>query len=238
MEKEPQIDGEREHVDRHQYQELIGSLLHLSTFSRPDISCCVNMLSQFNQDPRTQHWNMATSILKYLKGTQKARITYRRSGCPIQAYVDSSWAENSNDRKSQSGIVFVFANAAIDWESRKQPIIALSSSEAEYIALTTAAKRATYFKHLLTEMGLHHQDEPIVMHTDSQSAQYIAHYQGRRSRSKHLHIRFHYIRDAISTGIVNLKYLPTEQMLADSLTKCTSKFKHYFCFENLGIQFI
>lgn len=237
LEKEPEIDGENKLVDRRQYQELIGSLLHLSTFSRPDISCSVNMLSQFNQDPRKQHWNMAISVLKYLRGTQNAKITYRRTGQPICAYVDSSWAEDQNDRKSQSGMVFVFAGAAIDWESRKQHIIATSSAEAEYIALTTAAKRAAYFKFFLMEMGLHSEANAILMHTDSQSAQYIANYHGKRSRSKHLHIRFHYIREAIATGIVNLKYLSTDKMLADSLTKCTSNLKHYYCFENIGIEF-
>lgn len=236
LEKEPRIDGEKQQVNQRNYQKLIGSLLHLSIFSRPDIAYYVNILSQFNQDPRKQHWNYAISILRYLKGTQNARITYRKTRKTICAYADSDWAEDVNDRKSQSGIVFVLAGAAIDWESHKQSIITMSSAEAEYITLTTAAKRAKYFKLLLTELGLHPEDEPVILYTDSQSAQYIANYQGNRSRTKHLHIRYHYIREAITDGTVYLKYLPTNDMLADALTKCTSTSKHHYCFEELGMN--
>ncbi|XP_055918580.1 uncharacterized protein LOC129950682 [Eupeodes corollae] len=161
MEKEPSQNEERTPVDKQSYQELIGSLLHLSTFSRPDISCNVNMLSQFNQDPRKQHWNLALSVLKYLKGTINSKILYSRTGKPISAYSDSNWAEDINDRKSQSGIVFVMAGGPIDWESRKQSIITTSSAEAEYVTLTSAAKKAKYFKLLLVELGILSEEQPI-----------------------------------------------------------------------------
>lgn len=234
LERDPEVEGEK--VDQRSYQKLIGSLLHLSTFSRPDISCAVNMLSQFNQDPRKQHMNMALFILRYLKGTLDCKITYSRKNKPICAYVDSNWGEDYNDRKSQSGIAFFLAGAIIDWESRKQKIVTTSSAEAEYITLSSAAKRAAYFKLLLCELKLHCESLPVIMYTDSQSACHIANYRGQRSRTKHLHIRYHYIRETISNGTTELKYLSTDKMLADALTKPTPPSKHYFCFEGLGLE--
>lgn len=151
--------------------------------------------------------------------------------------MDSNWAEDTNDRKSQSRFAFIYSNGAIAWESRKQSIVATSSAEAEYVALTSAAKEAAYFKHLLTEMNIHPGDKPIAIYNDSQSAQFIAHYQGRHSRTKDLHIRYHYIREAVADRIVELNYLPTKEMPADALTKPTTASSHYYCFKNLGMKF-
>lgn len=234
LEKEPKVPGEAVKIDRTQYQELIGSLLHLSVYSRPDISCSVNMLSQFNQDPRKQHWNSALKVVRYLKTTINHKLQYRKTGQPLTGYVDANWAQDVNDRRSQSGFYFKFAGAAISWESRKQKVVAMSSAEAEYIALTEAAKEASYFNYILQELALN-SNKAINVFSDSQSAQHMAKFGSHHSRTKHIHYKYHFIKDAVENGILNILYMQTSDMPADFLTKPVPKPKHELCCEGIGL---
>lgn len=236
LEKEPKIVGEREKVDQTKYQEIIGSLLHLSVFSRPDISCSVNKLSQFCQDPRKQHMNAALYIIRYLKETKDWKLVYKKTSLPLIGYADANWAEDIYDRKSQSGFCFILAGAVISWESRKQNVVATSSAESEYIALAESTKEAMYLRYLLEELGFP-PDGPTVIMSDSQSAQHMANFGGHHSRTKHIHYRYHFIRDAVANKIINIKYVPTENMTADVLTKSLPRIKHEFCIQNMGITF-
>ena len=112
------------------------------------------MLSKFSHEPRKQHWNAAVQLLKYLCYTKNAKIIYNKTNDPLHCFVDASWAEDVNDRKSQSGYSFLLSGAVISWESRKQQVVATSSAEAEYIALTNAAKEAYYLRNLLEDLPL------------------------------------------------------------------------------------
>lgn len=234
LEKEPTISGEAEKVDEKLYQEIIGSLLYLSLYSRPDIMCAVSMLSQFSKDPRKQHLNAAYYVIKYLNSTKNAVLTYRKSGLPLKGFCDANWAQDVNDRKSQSGFCFLLAGGLVSWESKKQKVVATSSAEAEYVALTEATKEASYLGYVLHELGYSSQS-PIVMFTDSQSAQQMAKFGAHHSRTKHIHYKYHYVREAIDQQIIELRYLPTGEMLADVLTKPLPKVKHVFCCNNFGI---
>lgn len=233
IEKNPSVPGEAEKVDRTKYQELIGSLLHLSVYSRPDISCSVNMLSQFNQDPRKQHWNLALKVVRYLATTINQKLEYKKTGKPLVGFVDANWAQDVNDRRSQSGFYFILAGAAISWESRKQKVVAMSSAEAEYIALTEAAKEASYFKYIFEELNIGKKD-PITIFSDSQSAQHMAKFGSHHHRTKHIHYKYHFIRETVENGVVNIKYVPTQNMPADFLTKPVPKPKHEYCCQEIG----
>lgn len=134
------------------YQQLIGSLLYLAITSRPDILYPVTFLSQFNRKPTQQHWTCAQRILRYLKGTSNLSLTYKKSDHDLIGYSDSDWANNCPQRKSFSGNVFTYSDCAISWECQKQKTTSLSSTEAEYIALTLAAKEAIHLKFLLHEI--------------------------------------------------------------------------------------
>lgn len=234
LEKEPSISGEAEKVEEKYYQEIIGSLLYLSLYSRPDITCAVNMLSQFSKDPRKQHLNAAYYIIKYLNFTKNAVLKYRKSGSPLTGFCDANWAQDVNDRKSQSGFCFLLAGGLVSWESKKQKVVATSSAEAEYVALTEATKEASYLGYILEELG-YEGHTPVMIHTDSQSAQRMAEFGAQHSRTKHIHYKYHYVKDAIEQNVVKLKYLSTDQMLADVLTKPVPKPKHVFCCNNFGI---
>lgn len=216
------------------YQQLIGSLMFLSVLTRPDISYSVSFLSQFNKCHTNTHWNYAKRILRYLKKTKSFCLRYVKETAGLVGYVDADWASNTLDRRSYTGYCFVMAGSAISWESRKQRTVALSSMESEYMAIAEACKEAIYFRSLLCELtGIL---DTVKIFNDSQSAQkLVANYVCNR-KSKHIDIRYHFIKDAVSNSIIELEYLPTTDMPADVLTKALSPALHYKCIKGMGLD--
>ncbi|UYV66792.1 hypothetical protein LAZ67_4002870, partial [Cordylochernes scorpioides] len=214
------IEGENEPVKRVEYQSLIGSLIYLSVSTRPDIAYAVSVLGQFSNDPRRQHWNAAKRVLRYLKGTLCLKITYEKTNETLYGCVDADWGGNLADRKSQTGLVFFLAGGPIAWESKKQQTVALSSTESEYIALCEAGKEAVYLRALLDEMGFGELlNEPTVLKTDNQGAQQLARNPVHHARNKHIDIKWHYIRSICSDGLIEVVHTPTQENVADILTK-------------------
>ncbi|UYV71448.1 hypothetical protein LAZ67_8003257 [Cordylochernes scorpioides] len=214
------IEGENEPVKKVEYQSLIGSLIYLSVSTRPDIAYAVSALGQFSNDPRRQHWNAAKRVLRYLKGTSCLRITYRKSNEALHGYADADWGGNLVDRKSHTGIVYFLARGPIAWESKKQQTVILSSTESEYIALCEAGKEAVYLRALLDEMGFGELlNGPTVLKTDNQGAQQLARNPVYHARTKHIDIKWHYIRSICSDGLVEVVHTPTQENVADILTK-------------------
>ncbi|XP_054745715.1 uncharacterized protein LOC129250099 [Anastrepha obliqua] len=128
------------------YQYLIGALKYLAVTTRPDISHSVSKLGQCNINPKAEHEIGAKHGLRYLANS----IDYKLGYYEVCGYVDADWGGDLNDRKSYSGYLFMVAGATLSWESKKQTIVALSTTQAEYVALSTAAKEAVYLKNLLT----------------------------------------------------------------------------------------
>ncbi|UYV76618.1 hypothetical protein LAZ67_14001480 [Cordylochernes scorpioides] len=214
------IEGENEPVKKVEYQSLIGSLIYLSVSTRPDIAYAVSALGQFRNDPRRQHWNAAKRVLRYLKGTSCLRITYRKSNEALHGYADADWGGNLVDRKSHTGIVYFLARGPIAWESKKQQTVTLSSTESEYIALCEAGKEAVYLRALLDEMGFGELlNGPTVLETDNQGAQQLARNPVYHARTKHIDIKWHFIRSICSDGLVEVVHTPTQENVADILTK-------------------
>ncbi|UYV63998.1 hypothetical protein LAZ67_2006285 [Cordylochernes scorpioides] len=219
------IEGENEPVKKVEYQSLIGSLIYLSVSTRPDIAYAVSALGQFSNDPRRQHWNAAKRVLRYLKGTSCLRITYRKSNEALHGYVDADWGGNLVDRKSHTGIVYFLARGPIAWESKKQQTVTLSSTESEYIALCKAGKAAVYLRALLDEMGFGELlNGPTVLKTDNQGAQQLARNPVYHARTKHIDIKWHFIRSICSDGLVEVVHTPTQENVADILTKGLPRF--------------
>ncbi|XP_019888500.1 uncharacterized protein LOC109611240 [Ooceraea biroi] len=217
------------------YRELIGSLMYLAQGTRPDIAHAVSSLSQWNTSFKKIHWTCAKRVLRYLKGTINHGLHYTKSGKNLIGYTDADWGSCSLDRRSYTGSVFLLANAAISWESRKQKTVALSSTEAEYAALSDAAREAIHLSRLLSEI-----DSPtlskITLHNDNQAAAKLAVNPVFHSRSKHIDIKCHFIRQALVDHRMDLVYTCTEDMIADVLTKALSSEKHAFCFNGMGIK--
>lgn len=215
------------------YQQLIGSLMYLSVLTRPDISFAVSYLSQFNNCYNESHWKQAKRVLRYLKQTKNRGLKFLKDDADLEGFVDADWGSNSLDRKSYTGFCFKLSGSAVSWESRKQRTVALSSTEAEYMALSEASKEAIYLKNLISEItGV---SKCVRLYNDNQSAQKLAVNPIFHNRSKHIDIRHHFIREVVADDLVKLEYLPTADMPADILTKGLSSDKHNRFVNKLGL---
>lgn len=125
------------------YRALVGSLMYLAVCTRPDLAHVVSKLSQFNENYNVEHWTAAKRVLRYLRSTIDVGITFRKTSTPLRGFVDSDWANCLVDRRSYTGHIFLLCDGPIAWDSRKQRTVALSSTEAEYMALTEATKEYT-----------------------------------------------------------------------------------------------
>src|SRR5882762_9274941 len=204
---------------RMQYQQLIGSLLYAMIVSRPDISYAVSRLAQYSANPSPSHLNAAQHVLKYLKGTSSMRLRYDgSSNSGLYGFSDSDWAECRDDRKSIGAYCFFLADGAISWSSRKQHVVSLSSTEAEYIALSQASTQAAWYQSLLSEIGFP-LSVPITLHGDNKGSVDIANNPIMGRGTKHINTRFHYIRQCIEEKQIILSRLPSSDIVADTLTK-------------------
>lgn len=226
-------------VDQQDYRSLIGSLLHLSLNTRPDITYAVNRLAQFNQCASSDHWNAARRILKYLKGTMDLCLHFERtSGEVLVGYVDADWASDKKDSKSYSGYCFKLAKGCIAWNSKKQSIVAQSSAESEYTALSEATNESTYLQQLIEEIDFgKYILRPTVIFNDNTSAIKLTENPMFHKRTKHIAIRVHNVRQQVEEGNVVIRHLGTEAMVADILTKALGRTKHEKFTSELGLRY-
>ncbi|QRV89278.1 Retrovirus-related Pol polyprotein from transposon TNT 1-94 [Ceratobasidium sp. AG-Ba] len=213
----------------HTYQQDIGSLLYAALATRPDTAWSVQHLSQFSSNPGPRHKAGVKSLYRYLKGTSAYGITYHGKlddNQPV-GYSNADWAQNILDRKSISGLVFMFCGGAISWVSKKQPTIALSSMEGEYMALSLAIRHALWLRSLFWELGFPMQ-HPMSIRTDNTAAIALAKDPQYHGRSKHIDIRHHFIREQITRKRVDVSHISGEQNLADLFTKALPKHRHQF----------
>jgi hypothetical protein len=187
--------------------------------SRPDIAYAVSRLAQFSANPSEDHLHAAQYILRYLQGSSHLRLRYDgSSNSGLHGYSDSDWAEDRNDRKSIGAYTFLLANAAISWSSRKQHVVSLSSTEAEYIALSQAATQAAWYHSFLREVALP-LDQSITIYGDNKGSVDLANNPITGRGTKHIDTRFHYIRQCIQEQTVSLTRIPSAEITADTLTK-------------------
>lgn len=218
------------------YQEVVGSLLYLANSTRPDISYATSNVSRFNADHTEEHWTAVKRILRYLKHTSHLKLRFERNNIndALHAYCDADWGSGVDDRKSRTGYVLKLSGAAVSWMSKRQSIVALSSTEAEYIALSSTVREIIWTIQLAKEIG-ESSLEPITIFCDNQSAIQLASSDGYRQRTKHVDIRHHHIRDQIKNGIIKLEHVSTEMQTADSLTKAVTGEKTAFCAREMGL---
>ena len=208
-----------EMCDQQMYQAVIGNLLYLSTKTRPDIAYAVSCVARFCANPTKEHWTAVKRILRYLKGTSNLGLLYREnSPAEVIGYSDADWAGDVGDRKSTSGYIFLLGGAAISWKSSKQTCVALSTAEAEYVALSAAAQEAMWLQ-LLTSDLLNKSIRETTILEDNQSAICLAKSQQVHGRTKHIDIKYHFIRDLVEAGRIKLTYCASEDMVADMFTK-------------------
>ena len=224
-------DGEPLDTSTHGYSQLIGSLMYLSVCTRPDISQAVGALARYMSKPTTAHWQAAKGVLRYIAGTSSYGITFH--GLELKAYCDADYAGDTDSRRSTTGYVFTLGGGAIGWSSRLQPTVAASTTEAEYMAAAYAIKEGLWLRTLLTEIGLDINTIPI--HADNQGAIKLLKNPVFSMRSKHIDVIFHFARERVARKDVSFKYISTNQMVADALTKPLSPAKLEFCRNSMGI---
>jgi hypothetical protein len=210
--------------DREWYRKIVGSVLWLCTQTRPDITACVRLLCQFVSNPTEDHKREIVMLLRYLKATQSYGIAFRRTGKGVkfQIYTDATWGSDLDDRKGVGAYIILWDGGLIDWRARKQPHIASSSMEAEICAASEGAKEAGILLTLLKEAGVP-QEEGILLMTDSQSMITAAKNDGYHASLRHVDIRHKQIFEAARVGAIKLKWVSSEEQLADMLTKPLGK---------------
>ena len=209
------------------YREAVGSLMYAAMGTRPDIAFATSTVAQYCENPGWKHWEAVKRIFRYLLGTKKLELTYGGEDRGLVGYVYADGASQDH-RRAISGFVFMVDGGAVSWSSKKQELVTLSTTEAEYVAATHAAKEAIWLRRLLGEL-FGSIDTPTTLFSDSKSAIALAHDGHYHARTKHIDIRYHFIRYIIEAGTIKLVYCSTNDMTADTLTKAlpSVKAKHF-----------
>lgn len=213
-------------VDATNFRSIVGSLRYLVN-TRPDIAYAVGMVSRYMEAPTTQHMAAVKHILRYIKGTIGFGCRYEKQESEdpkLVIYSDSDLAGDTQDRKSTTGTAVFLGTSLISWTSQKQKVVALSSCEAEYIAAATAACQAIWFSRLLGNLtGVNTKTVKILV--DNKSAIALSKNPVHHDHSKHIDIRYHFIRDCVEKGAVEVEHISTDEQLADILTKALGRVK-------------
>eukprot|EP00253_Pinus_taeda_P035427 PITA_35427 len=216
------------------YKSIVGSLMYL-TATRSDIMHAVSLISRFMERPKEIHWQVAKRILRYVNGMKGFGISYTSfESFMLTCYTESDWAGSIDDRKSTSGYVFHMGSGAISWASKKQPIVALFTAEAEYVVATTAVCQAGWMRRMLTSL-CQEQENATVIFCDNSSAIALSKNSVFHKRTKHIDTRFHYIRELVNNGEIVLKHCRTQEQVADILTKPLEHKSFEFFRKCLGI---
>lgn len=217
------------------YQEVVGSLLYAAQISRPDIAYAVGALSKFNKNPGRVHWTAAKRVMRYLKGTLNYKLEFTKQPGSITGFSDADWASDLEKRRSTTGYTFMFQGGCVAWSSKRQPTVALSTTEAEYMAMSAASQEIVWLKGLYYEL-LQENMEPMTLFSDSKSAIDLAHNSMYHGRSKHIDIRHHFIRDLVQENFMKIKHVGTNEMVADALTKPLPRKKFVDCRTKMGLK--
>ena len=208
------------------------------TATRPDISWIISKLAQYAQNPTEDHWTAVKHVLRYIKGTLDHKVSFTKSKdeLGLTGFCDADWAGSTEDRKSTYGYCFFLnkKSASISWRCRKQSTVALSSCEAEYIAISSAVQEAKLLMQLMNETVDKEALRNVKLYADNQGAITLAKDPIRKERSKHIDIKYHFIKSEIETGTITLNYIPTEDNIADIFTKPTSKNKLHMSMKVIG----
>ena len=211
--------------DTRLYREMVGNLLYLMTCTRPDLCFAMTRLSQFLARPRNQHLNICKSVLRYLRGTTNLGLTFVKTKSQIKllCFCDSDWGGSCGDRKSISGYCYRLSDESslVSWRSRRQQTVALSTCEAEYMAMSHDIQEGKFIRQLLFD--LHGKMLRIDLFADNQGAINLAKNPVSHKRSKHIDIRYHFIRSEVNDGNVILNYIPSNENVADLFTKPSTK---------------
>ena len=215
-----------EPADSTLYRSIVGSLIYLMTATRPDLCYVVTRLSQHMSSPTLDDFTRAKHVLRYLKNTADQGLVYKKSSEPpkLTGHCDSDWG-SSDDRRSITGYCFGLSSdeSIISWKSKKQHTVALSTCEAEYMSICAAVQEGKFLTQILSEMLPQTEGSKFDLYCDNQGAIALSKNPVQHQRSKHIDIKYHFIRSEVQNETLNLMYVPTGDNIADVFTKPVSR---------------
>jgi hypothetical protein len=224
-EQAPTTPEEIEYMKKVPYINAVGSLMYLAIATRPDIAHAVGILARFSANPGIAHWKAVKHLLRYLKGTVNYGITYSPTTTNPALFTTYSDADHGGDpqtMKSTGAYVVKMGTGAVDWQSKLQSIVTLSTTEAEYLSAVTAGQTILWYRNLFEELGYKSTDSSLL-YIDNQSAIQVAKDPEHHGRMKHLDLRTYWLRETVEEGKIKVQHLSTQDMPADLLTKVLAK---------------
>ncbi|EKD00935.1 hypothetical protein A1Q2_04808 [Trichosporon asahii var. asahii CBS 8904] len=223
-------------ADRARYLTALGQLMYLMLGTRPDIAFAVGLLSRFASDPSEEHWNAMVHVYRYLQGTRQLGITFARPSENLLGYSDSDFASSDlSRRRCTSGFLFTLAGGSVSWCSKREPSVSIATGEAEYVAMSQAAREVVWLRSLLLELGFE-QVGSTLLYGDNRAALVLAENPVAHTRSKQIDIRFHYLRELVERGVIQLEYIQSFAQAADGLTKALSPMENTQLTEISGLS--
>jgi len=211
-------DPEGKRVDSTNYKQIVGSLMYL-TATRLDIMYAVSLISRYMENPKEIHLLAAKRIFRYLQGTADFGLLYKKGEhSDLMGFTNSDYAGDQDDRKSTSGYVFMLGTGAVSWSSKKQPIVTLSTTEAEFVAAASCACQAIWLRRILEEIQFKQQGATSI-YCDNSSTIKLSRNLVLHGRSKHIDVKYHFLRDLAKDEVINLIFCRSEDQVADIFTK-------------------
>lgn len=222
------------------FREVVGCLMYAALTVRFDIAFMAGQLAQHCQNPGLEHWKAAIRVLRYLKATCNHGLCFGGNDSNnhvLVGYSDADYAGNPDTRRSTSGYVFILNGGAVTWSSRRQPIVALSTMQSEYIAASEATREAVWLRRLLDNLSTT-QILPTLLRCDNESAIGLAYNPLAHKGAKHIDVRYHYIREQVADETIVVAYVETRKQLADVLTKAVDGETFQFCIQGCGLGIV
>ncbi|GAA5871105.1 hypothetical protein JCM1840_007591 [Sporobolomyces johnsonii] len=222
-------------VVKERYREMLGALLYIAICTRPDISYAVSVASRFGAEPAQRHWVQLKRILRYVASTREQGLVYSpSSSSQLVGFTDADHAADPSTRRSISGWVFTLAGAAVDWQSKRQAVVSISSTEAEYYSFSSAVREALWLRSLFVDLGIP-PSGPTLIRADNRSMITLANHPASHHRTKHFAVHASFSRERVANGDVQLEWMPTDELPADMLTKALASAKHRRFCEKVGL---
>ena len=233
IEQCPKSKTEKTEMSKVPYASAVGSLMYAMVCTRPDIGYAVGVVSRYMSNPGREHWAAVKWILRYLRGTLSVCLRFGSGKPTLEGYTDSDMSADADTSRSTSGYVMTYAGGAVSWQSRLQKAVALSTTEAEYMAAAEAGKEIVWMKEFISELGI--RQEEFRLYCDNQSAIHLAKNAAYHSRTKHIQRRYHWIRERVEEGEFAVVKVHTDENGSDMLTKVLSAEKLSVCRQRIGL---